>query len=78
MITCRVRVLTVFLFTAIDIDECLELNGGCQHSCEDTDGAYNCSCYDGFELSPEGHICQGKLCDTTLSPSAIAKPFYPE
>lgn len=35
----------------IDIDECLNNNGGCSHSCENQDGSYKCLCNVGFAVS---------------------------
>merc|ERR1712096_450268 len=31
-------------------DECLVDNGGCSHTCTDTDGSYQCSCPEDFVL----------------------------
>ena len=44
----------------IDIDECNQGNGGCEHTCTDTIGSFNCSCNTGFQLTAGGH-CSGKL-----------------
>jgi hypothetical protein len=34
----------------IDIDECTQNNGGCQHFCHNTEGGYFCDCRTGFEV----------------------------
>ena len=43
----------------VDIDECLIDNGRCAHTCDNTDGSYQCSCWDGYELTSDGHNCTG-------------------
>ncbi|XP_053397078.1 uncharacterized protein LOC128556350 [Mercenaria mercenaria] len=42
-----------------DINECLTHNGGCQEVCMNTEGAYQCGCYDGRELHADGITCPG-------------------
>ena len=42
-----------------DINECLIDNGGCTHTCDNTDGSYQCSCNKGYELTSDGHNCAG-------------------
>ena len=43
----------------LDINECDELNGGCSHYCNNTDGSYYCSCPVGYELDDQ-ELCKGK------------------
>ena len=50
-----------FNFISKDKDECALANGGCQHTCTNTDGSYICSCYSGYQLKPDGLTCQGKI-----------------
>ena len=50
-----------FNFISKDKDECALANGGCQHTCTNTDGSYKCSCYSGYRLQPDGLTCQGKI-----------------
>ena len=50
------------IISFIDIDECYYENGGCQHECTNTDGSYECSCYDGYELNSDGKTCSGLCC----------------
>jgi len=38
-------------------DECLVDNGGCSHTCTDTDGSYMCSCPEDFVLSGDLRTC---------------------
>ena len=35
------------------MDECLQGTHQCEHECTNTDGGYDCSCFNGFELSGE-------------------------
>ena len=42
-----------------DIDECELGNGGCEHNCINTEGAFYCECEAGFRLE-KGFMCQGK------------------
>ncbi|MEE6498721.1 hypothetical protein FKM82_003214, partial [Ascaphus truei] len=42
---------------ALDVDECLLNNGGCQHVCVETMGSYECRCKEGFFLSDNQHTC---------------------
>uniref|UniRef100_A0A8D0VEE4 EGF-like domain-containing protein n=1 Tax=Sus scrofa TaxID=9823 RepID=A0A8D0VEE4_PIG len=41
----------------LDADECLRDNGGCQHSCMNLMGSYECRCKEGFFLSDNQHTC---------------------
>ncbi|XP_017746919.1 PREDICTED: signal peptide, CUB and EGF-like domain-containing protein 2 isoform X10 [Rhinopithecus bieti] len=41
----------------LDVDECLENNGGCQHTCVNVMGSYECCCKEGFFLSDNQHTC---------------------
>ena len=34
---------------------------GCEHSCENTVGGYNCTCESGHALTTDLHNCLGKL-----------------
>ena len=43
-----------------DINECQTDNGGCTQTCDNTDGSYRCSCWDGYELASDGHNCTGE------------------
>ncbi|KAL8565421.1 hypothetical protein ACOMHN_029114 [Nucella lapillus] len=46
-----------------NVNECSIQNGGCQHSCANTEGGYLCSCQSGFKLHPNGRDCiQSQLC----------------
>uniref|UniRef100_A0A8B9I450 Latent-transforming growth factor beta-binding protein 1 n=1 Tax=Anser brachyrhynchus TaxID=132585 RepID=A0A8B9I450_9AVES len=42
----------------IDVDECL-VEGTCAHGqCVNLDGSFRCSCYQGYEVAPDGKSCQ--------------------
>lgn len=44
-----------------DLNECTETPDACLNGrCENTDGSYRCICIDGFTLSPDRRVCQGK------------------
>ena len=47
----------------IDINECLETNGHCSHTCYNTDGSYYCTCNDGFFLLEDKAGCTGVHCN---------------
>jgi len=40
-----------------DINECSSNNGGCDHTCSNSNGSYTCSCNSGFSLNADGHAC---------------------
>ena len=43
-----------------DIDECLDNNGGCNHTCTNTAGSHECGCWQGYFLSDgDGRTCLG-------------------
>jgi len=50
----------------ININECSRNNGGCSHTCMDTDGSYRCGCPEGLTLGLDGHQCRDvNECDTS-------------
>ena len=43
-----------------DINECSTSNGGCEDTCMNTDGSFECSCsMEGYQLSGDGLMCEG-------------------
>ena len=49
-----------FSVQTLDINECLNNNGSCPHTCYDLDGSYTCSCSNGYLLIGDGQICEGR------------------
>lgn len=47
------------MYINTDINECLNYNGACSHTCTNFDGSYTCSCNSGFKLENDGHNCTG-------------------
>ncbi|XP_052261803.1 uncharacterized protein LOC127865824 isoform X1 [Dreissena polymorpha] len=44
--------------TCLDLNECNDTSTyNCDHICNNLDGSYNCSCYDGYILSNDNHTC---------------------
>ncbi|XP_046963116.1 tolloid-like protein 1 [Vanessa cardui] len=64
----------------IDVDECADNNGGCQHECHNTLGGYECACHSGFTLHPNKHDCKEGGCkhDITHPHGTIFSPNYPD
>ena len=55
-----------YVFTCVDVDECLVDNGGCEFSCTNLEGinnttglGYQCGCDYGYQLAPDNHGCVG-------------------
>ena len=42
-----------------DIDECADGTNGCNHNCSNTEGSYQCYCFNGFELHDNMKNCIG-------------------
>ena len=49
----------LFFLSYSDIDECEVANGGCDHSCNNTEGSFSCDCNDGYQLRSNGLNCEG-------------------
>ncbi|KAJ8304383.1 hypothetical protein KUTeg_017966 [Tegillarca granosa] len=47
-----------FHTSCIDVDECLDRNGGCQANCINTAGSFTCGCDPGFVLLPDQRSCR--------------------
>ena len=44
-----------------DVDECKTNNGGCHHTCTNSEGSYKCSCDAGYEVASENkRLCLGR------------------
>lgn len=44
-----------------DVDECINFNGGCDHTCVNTIGTYRCECRDGWQLDDGQLKCIGMV-----------------
>ena len=44
----------------VDIDECVDPKP-CQYHCENTEGAYTCSCMQGYKLTGDERTCEGEV-----------------
>ena len=49
-----------------DINECLSANGGCDHTCTNTEGSFYCTCDNGYELHSDKLTCEGKFLNMYL------------
>ena len=47
-------------FVFADYNECSNDNGGCNHTCTNFVGGFNCSCNDGFQLMNDKKACKRK------------------
>ena len=54
------NIMYVHYWFISDINECQTDNGGCTQTCDNTNGFYQCSCWDGYELTSDNHTCVGK------------------
>ena len=49
--------LTADRTKCVDVDECLDGNGGCDHICINTNGSYTCACYVNGSLTSANTLC---------------------
>ena len=49
------------IFNLSDINECHTKNGGCNQTCTNTDGSFECSCGTGFTLTASNVDCSVKF-----------------
>ena len=52
-------ILYHILSLILDINECEDISV-CNHDCNNTDGSYECSCRDGYELEDDGRCLGNK------------------
>ena len=52
---------SIFLhyYYTVDVNECLTNNGGCNQTCANTFGSFECSCGTGFLLAADNLNCDG-------------------
>ena len=61
----------------IDINECLEDNGGCAERCNNTEGGYFCDCYmDSYEVIQNSEPCQGEYIHYGIFSHINTYPLY--
>ena len=49
--------INVVVFCTTEIDECAEGTSQCEHQCTNTNGGFQCSCFDGYSLNTDNHSC---------------------
>ncbi|XP_071101363.1 uncharacterized protein [Haliotis cracherodii] len=49
----------------VDIDECDEQSNDCIQTCNNTDGGWQCGCYDGYTLNADNKTCDGAAVNCT-------------
>ena len=52
---------SVFDVMGLDINECEEVSSGCDGTCINTIGSYDCLCSGGRVWSANNHTCEGML-----------------
>lgn len=67
------KLLFILHVCCIEIDECLIDNGGCNQTCTNTPGSYNCSCNTGYLLLEDQVSCAGNMISIP-SPNAALYP----
>ena len=66
---CFIHILILCTYcTYADVNECIDNNAGCDHTCVNIPGSYYCKCNSGYELHMDKHNCTGDC----LSISKIA------
>jgi len=50
-----------------DVNECATNNGGCEGTCNNTVGSYNCQCRGGLRLADNARNCVGQSHYNTAS-----------
>ena len=55
---CDIVIHLLVMITS-DVNECVKNNGGCDHTCTNTLGSYQCSCHNGYKGQHDSHHCIG-------------------
>lgn len=50
------------LYFSSDVDECIINNGGCEDTCVNTAGGFQCKCRDGYVVDTDNKTCVSKSC----------------
>ena len=45
------------IFSILDINECEDANGGCEHNCTNLEGGYECTCLGELIVDIDGRSC---------------------
>ena len=70
---CFLLLSYYFFYLCIDINECnpaKELHR-CSQTCINTEGSYNCSCTEGYELKKDGYECEGNCSHSATYPYQV-------
>ena len=51
--------LKIIVLPCVDINECDDSNGGCEQTCQNTQGSFYCSCWNGYGLDANKYNCSG-------------------
>jgi len=46
------------IHVVVDVDECRDSHGGCEHECVNSQGSYQCVCHEGYTLRPDRRTCE--------------------
>ena len=65
------------IVSTIDINECSLNSDGCDQTCNNTIGSFQCSCNSGYTLNVDGITCSqtGRITDVSLGNIHIAAVF---
>ena len=59
MANLRYMLCVSYSLVDVDINECLDRNGGCQHDCVNIPGSFYCACHNGYRLQGNNRTCRG-------------------
>ena len=72
----RVRHIFKNSIVISDINECVVDNGGCNQTCANTQGSFECSCGTGYKLAGNAIDCDGKINFICTIATSIATLFW--
>ena len=52
---------STLFYVQSDVNECQTNNGGCNQTCSNTYGSFECSCGTGYSLAMDGEDCNGSI-----------------
>ena len=59
VLVCNTKNVVATDCLILDANECASNNGGCNHTCNNTDGSFVCSCDSGYTLDSDKLGCLG-------------------